>query len=105
MLDYPISSQQSGSVLEGFPLLDFREFVVASIVSLAPDVIRISNTHAALFLPVIGDLVNVRCAVIEASPGLLMEEFFLTHVWNVKYLSVGCGRAAFRRTILVANRR
>ena len=79
--------------------------MVASIVSLAPDVIRISNTHAALFLPVIGDLVNVRCAVVEASPGLLMEEFFLTNVWNVKYLSVGCGRAAFRRTILVANRR
>ena len=24
VLDYPISSQQSGSVLEGFPLLDFR---------------------------------------------------------------------------------
>ena len=57
------------------------------------------------YLSVIGDLVNVRCAVVGASPGLLIEEFFPTNVWNVKYLSVGCGRAAFRITILVANRR
>ena len=51
-----------------------------------PDVIRISNTYAALFLPIIGGLVNVRGVVVEANPGLPMEEFFPTNVWNVKSL-------------------
>ena len=72
---------------------------------LAPDVTRISDTHAASILPIIGSLINVRCVVVESQSCLPMDGYFPTSDWNVKLLYVGSGKATFRRTMLVANRR
>ena len=53
----PDPSCHTSNGLDLSPLMSFQEFVIASIERIGPDVIRISNMHAALFLPIMDELV------------------------------------------------
>ena len=105
VLELPTPSHYTGNSFEASPSLAFQEFVIDTIERFAPDVTRISDTHAASILPIIGCLINVRCVVVESQSCLHMDGYFPTNDWNVKLLYVGSGEAIFRRTMLIANRR
>ena len=84
--------------------LAFQKFVIDTVERLASDATRISDTHTASILLIIGCLNNVRCIVVESQTRLQLEGY-LTNVWNVKLLSVGSGKAISRRIIMIASRR
>ena len=105
VIEFPTPSHYSGNSHEASPSLAFQEFVIDTIGRFAPDVTRVSDTHASSILQIIGCLNNVRCIVVESQTCLPVEGYFFTNVWNVRLLYVGSGKAVPRKTILIASRR
>ena len=105
VMELPTPSHYTGNSHEASPSLAFQEFVIVTVESLTPDVTRISDTHAASILLIIGCLNNVRCIIVETQTCLQVEGYFLTNAWNVKLLYVGSGNAISRKTIMIASRR
>ena len=69
---------------------DYEKFVVDIIAAVAPDVIRLSDTHVGKFLPLVCHPATARYIVVEfpcgpeAEPRTRMMELFSPYLWQIE---------------------